>query len=170
MSRFSQVAIGIVASLTSLGLLATARFTETSGQAVGMAGFGLFLGIVAIACLFRTGRAITMRITAAGVCLIGIGALISGFTSDDSAGRRGVAMWLAIVAGSGSYALFGTVPEGWIGDLFGKRPSPRTKRRNKRRPESTGSASASVTSESRPTKKHKVVRKKKRPANATDAE
>src|SRR5437588_6251240 len=96
MSRGSEIAIGIT-TLIGTVLLALVAVVDGENSKPGLAGFlGLsaFLGLASVALLVRRGRHITMRITAAGICLA---IVYSGLVAirDSGVSGRGL-VWMLI--------------------------------------------------------------------------
>jgi hypothetical protein len=121
MSRGSQIAIGITTSMGTV-LFAWVAIVGGKNTPIGVAGFlGLsaFFAIVSVACLVKRGRFVTMRITAAGICL----ALVSGGISEMvDQGFRGRLLGLTLIGvGAGVYSVIGAYPARFpLSQIFGR--------------------------------------------------
>ncbi|MCI0639001.1 MAG: hypothetical protein L0Y72_06270 [Gemmataceae bacterium] len=110
MSRSSEIVIGIT---TLFGAIVMALLAPHMGDAgLGILryyGIAALLAVVTLACFFKRGRVITMRITALGVCVAiifgSVGPIAKGEFSEHSV------FFLLIGVGAGVYAVFGGYPQ-----------------------------------------------------------
>ncbi|MCI0380724.1 MAG: hypothetical protein L0215_24335 [Gemmataceae bacterium] len=109
MSRGSQIAIGIT-TLFGAALMAYAapHMGDSGLGTAGCYGIAAFLAIVTLACFFKRGRHITMRITALGVCVAIMFGSVSVIAKGEFGGRLLFLMLIGV--GAGVYAIFGGYP------------------------------------------------------------
>lgn len=139
MSRGSEIAIGLVAALLA-GVQILIAFTSGDEAPIGFFGlfiFGLFAGCVAAACLFKTGRWLTTRISAGGISLAIAFGVISFLMSDEPMPRRigKLVGFGALGVACGWYAVTGKYPDDMpMSEFFAQPEKARKKKRRKKKP------------------------------------